>query len=127
MQILAIVVSLAITAVAVVLAVRTIRSMLSVIRLGRPAVGRSDRRGARWKGLVTETLGHTRMLQWQRVGVLHWFVMIGFIGLFLTLVATAYGQLFVADLRAADHRALDRVRVVGRHLLLAHPDRRSSG
>ncbi len=94
MQVVAIVVSLAITAVAVVLAVRAIRSMLSVIRLGRPAVGRSDRRGERWKGLVTETLGHTRMLQWQRVGILHWFVMIGFITL-SSLVATAYGQLFV--------------------------------
>jgi Fe-S oxidoreductase len=93
-QVVAIVVSLAITAVAVVLAVRAIRSMLAVIRLGRPAVGRSDRRGERWKGLVTETLGHTRMLQWQRVGVLHWFVMIGFITL-SSLVATAYGQLFV--------------------------------
>ena len=44
MQVVAIVVSLAITAVAVVLAVRAIRSMLAVIRLGRPAVGRSDRR-----------------------------------------------------------------------------------
>ena len=94
MQVVAIVISLAITAVAVVLAVRAIRSMLAVIRLGRPAVGRSDRRGERWKGLVTETLGHTRMLQWQRVGVLHWFVMIGFITL-SSLVATAYGQLFV--------------------------------
>ncbi|HEY5980529.1 MAG TPA: (Fe-S)-binding protein [Microlunatus sp.] len=94
MQVVAIVVSLAITAVAVVLAVRAIRSMLAVIRLGRPAVGRGDRRSARWKGLVTETLGHTRMLQWQRVGVLHWFVMIGFITL-SSLVATAYGQLFV--------------------------------
>jgi hypothetical protein len=70
-QVVAIVVSLAITAVAVVLAVRAIRSMLSVIRLGRPAVGRDDRRGERWKGLVAETLGHTRMLQWRRVGFLH--------------------------------------------------------
>ena len=94
MQVVAIVVSLAITAVAVVLAVRAIRSMVAVIRLGRPEVGRDDHRSERWKGLVAETLGHTRMLQWQRVGVLHWFVMIGFITL-SSLVATAYGQLFV--------------------------------
>ncbi len=94
MQVVAIVVSLAITAVAVVLAVRAIRSMVAVIRLGRPEVGRDDRKPERWKGLVAETLGHTRMLQWQRVGVLHWFVMIGFITL-SSLVATAYGQLFV--------------------------------
>ena len=94
MQVVAIVVSLAITAVAVVLAVRAVRSMVAVIRLGRPEVGRDDRRGERWRGLVAETLGHTRMLQWRRVGVLHWFVMIGFITL-SSLVATAYGQLFV--------------------------------
>ncbi len=94
MQVVAIVVSLAITAVAVVLAVRAIRSMVAVIRLGRPEVGRDDHKSERWKGLVAETLGHTRMLQWQRVGVLHWFVMIGFITL-SSLVATAYGQLFV--------------------------------
>jgi Fe-S oxidoreductase len=93
-QVVAIVVSLAITAVAVVLAVRAIRSMVAVIRLGRPEAGRSDRKPERWKGLVTETLGHTRMLQWRRVGFLHWFVMIGFITL-SSLVATAYGQLFV--------------------------------
>ncbi|HYI55644.1 MAG TPA: (Fe-S)-binding protein [Microlunatus sp.] len=95
MQVVAIVVSLAITAVAVVLAVRAIRSMLAVIRLGRPVAGRDDRRSERWRGLVSETLGHTRMLQWQRVGVLHWFVMIGFITL-SSLVATAYGQLVTA-------------------------------
>jgi Fe-S oxidoreductase len=94
-QVVAIVVSLAITAVAVVLAVRAIRSMLAVIRLGRPVAGRDDRRSERWRGLVSETLGHTRMLQWQRVGVLHWFVMIGFITL-SSLVATAYGQLVTA-------------------------------
>ena len=33
------------------------------------------------------------MLQWSRIGVVHWFVAFGFIGLFLTLV-TAFGQLF---------------------------------
>ncbi|MDN5803664.1 MAG: Fe-S cluster protein, partial [Microlunatus sp.] len=93
MQIVAIVVSLAITVVAVVLAVLAIRSMLAVIRLGQPAFDRHDRRSQRWKGMLTETLAHTRMLQWQRIGVLHWFVMIGFITL-SSLVATAYGQVF---------------------------------
>lgn len=92
MQVVAIVVSLAITAVAVVLAVRAVRSMLAVIRLGQPEQ-RNDRKGLRWRGMLTETLAHTRMLQWKRVGVLHWFVFVGFITL-SSLVATAYGQLF---------------------------------
>lgn len=93
MQAVAIVVSLAITAVAVVLVVRAMRAMLGVVRLGQPAVGRNDRRAARWRGMLAETLGHTRMLQWRPIGILHWFVMIGFITL-SSLVATAYGQLF---------------------------------
>ncbi len=42
--------------------------------------------------MVRETLGHTRMLQWTRVGALHWFLMVGFGLLFATLV-NAYGQL----------------------------------
>lgn len=93
MQVVAIVVSLAITVVAVVLAVQAIRSMLAVIRLGQPEA-RSDRKPERWKGMLTETLAHTRMLQWKRIGVLHWFVFVGFITL-SSLVATAYGQIFV--------------------------------
>ncbi len=93
MQLVAIVVSLGITAVAVLLAVRAVRRLLAVIAVGRPAVGRSDRPGARWRTMLRETLGHTKMLQWTPIGVMHWFVMIGFITL-SSLVATAYGQLF---------------------------------
>jgi hypothetical protein len=93
LQIVAIVVSLAVTAVAVVLAVRAVRQLLAVVRLGRPVVGRSDRRGARWRAMIAETLGHTRMLQWTPIGVMHWFVMLGFLTL-SSLVATAYGLLF---------------------------------
>ena len=94
MQILAIVVSLAITAVGVALFGKTIGHMVSVIKLGQPA-GRTDNPGQRSATLAKETLGHTRMLQWSHIGVLHWFVAFGFIGLFLTLV-TAFGQLFDA-------------------------------
>jgi Fe-S oxidoreductase len=92
-QIVAIVVSLAITAVAVVFAVRAVRSMLGVIRLGRPTSARSDKPGARWRTMLAETFGHTRMLQWRAVGVMHWFVFVGFLTL-SSLVATAYGQVF---------------------------------
>ena len=69
---------------------------MAVVRIGQPA-GRTHRpQGVRWATLVKETLGHTRMLQWTHVGVVHWFVFVGFGVLFFTLV-TAFGQLFDAD------------------------------
>jgi Fe-S oxidoreductase len=95
LQIFAIVVSLAIAAVGITLFVLAIRSILATIRIGQPAVGRTDHKAARWANMVKETLGHTRMLQWTAVGIGHWFVFIGFGLLFLTLV-TAFGQLFDA-------------------------------
>jgi len=93
MQILAIVVSLAITVVAVALFAKAVGRIVGVVRLGQPAANRSDQPGRRWKTMLTETLGHTRMLQWSAVGAAHWFVFVGFGFLFFTLV-TAYGQLF---------------------------------
>ena len=72
---------------------RAVASIVGVVRLGRPLPGRRDRPGDRWKHLLAETLGHTRMLQWTTVGVAHWFVFVAFGALFFTLV-TAYGQLF---------------------------------
>ena len=50
------------------------------------------------------------MLQWQLVGVAHWFVFVGFGLLFFTLL-TAFGQLFDAALRAAADRPLLPLRV----------------
>ncbi|MEP7092272.1 MAG: (Fe-S)-binding protein, partial [Nocardioidaceae bacterium] len=95
MQIFAIVVSLAIAVVGIALFVVAIRSILATLRIGQPAVGRTDRKAARWANMLKETLGHTRMLQWTAVGIGHWFVFVGFGLLFLTLV-TAFGQLFDA-------------------------------
>ena len=92
-KIVAIVVALAVSVVGVALFARAVASIVGVLRLGGPTSGRSDRRPDRWKHLATETLGHTRMLQWNTVGVAHWFVFVAFGALFLTLV-TAYGQLF---------------------------------
>ncbi|HEX6246257.1 MAG TPA: heterodisulfide reductase-related iron-sulfur binding cluster [Nocardioidaceae bacterium] len=94
MQIIAIVVSLAITAVAVALFARTITHMVRVMKIGQPA-HRTDHLGRRAATMVKETLGHTRMLQWTKVGVAHWFIFVGFGLLFATLV-NAYGQLFDA-------------------------------
>ncbi len=96
MQVLAVVVSLAITLVAVALFAKAIASIVAVVRTGQPATGRTDRKAFRWVTLVKETLGHTRMLQWTHVGIMHWFVFVGFGFLFFTLV-TAFGQLFDAE------------------------------
>ena len=95
MQIIAIVVSLAITAVAVGLAVQAIRSMLAVIRTGGPDTTRSDQSGRRLATMFKETLGHTRMLQWTWIGIMHWFVFAGFIFL-SSLVFGAYLLIFDA-------------------------------
>ena len=93
MQIFAIVVSLAIAAVGIALFVKAIRSIIATVKIGQPAVGRTDDKAARWTNMLKETLGHTRMLQWTAMGVGHWFVFIGFGLLFFTLL-TAFGQLF---------------------------------
>jgi Fe-S oxidoreductase len=95
MQIFAIVVSLAISLVAVALFAKAIGQIVSVLKLGQPAVGRTDNAAGRWTTLTKESLGHTRMLQWSHVGIVHWFVFVGFGLLFFTLV-TAFGQLFDA-------------------------------
>ena len=93
MRTVAIVLALAVSLVGVALFVRAVRSIVAVIKLGQPAVGRGDHPGERWKHLLAETLGHTRMLQWSKIGVAHWFVFVAFGALFFTLI-TAYGQLF---------------------------------
>ena len=41
--------------------------------------------------MARQVLGHTKMLKFTGSGIAHWFVMIGFVALFGTLV-TAYGQ-----------------------------------
>ena len=73
-----------------------VNQLLKVVRLGQQDPTRSDNRGNRWKNLVVETLGHSRMLQWNHVGIAHWFVFVGFGALFFTLV-TAFGQVYNPD------------------------------
>ncbi|MBC3191819.1 (Fe-S)-binding protein [Pseudonocardia sp. C8] len=72
--------------VAVVLVARTVAKMVSIIRLGQLDPTRTGPFGPRFATMLTETLGHTRMLKWSHVGVFHWLVMVGFGGLFLALV-----------------------------------------
>jgi Fe-S oxidoreductase len=93
MQLAAIILAYGITIAAIALVARTAAYIVSVLRTGQPAVGRSEDHRARFATMVREILGHTRMLRWGVVGAAHWFVMVGFIALFGTL-ATAYGQVF---------------------------------
>ena len=93
MQTFAIIVSIVIALVAIALFARAIAYIVAVVKTGQPTAGRSDHPGRRWATMLKETLGHTRMLQWSHVGILHWFIFIGFGFLFFTLV-NAFGQLF---------------------------------
>ncbi len=89
-------VALAATVAALAVVVRAVLRMLRVIRLGQPDPERFTAKGARLRTMLTETLGHTRMLKWTVVGAAHWFVMIGFGALVFTL-AEAYGEAFDPD------------------------------
>jgi Fe-S oxidoreductase len=93
MQVLAIVISLAVTAVAIALFAAAAGRIVAVVRLGQPAPDRLSESGMRTATMLRETLGHTRMLKWSAVGAAHWFVMVAFGALIFTLI-TAYGQLF---------------------------------
>src|SRR3712207_1077936 len=79
--------------VSVVLACRAGRAMVRIIRTGQPASTRNGPVGPRLKTPAVESLGHTRMLKWSPIGAAHWFVFLGFYGLFLTLVE-AFGEVW---------------------------------
>ena len=93
LQTIAIVVSFALSAVAITLTVIAVRRMLGVLRVGQPALGRTDNPGRRLGAMLKETVLHTRMLQWTWIGILHWFAFAAFIML-STAVGSAYFQLF---------------------------------
>ncbi|MEV6248192.1 (Fe-S)-binding protein [Streptomyces sp. NPDC051742] len=98
MQLAAIIVSIAITVVAVALFGRATAQIYRFVRLGQPvpAGTRTGDPKQRTITLVKEFLGHTRMNRWGIVGFAHWFVAVGFFSLLLTIV-NAFGQLFQAD------------------------------
>ncbi|MSZ63535.1 MAG: Fe-S oxidoreductase, partial [Actinobacteria bacterium] len=73
------------------MAVRT-RQLIGIYKKGQPDPTRSNDRGKRVGMAAREIFGHTKMFNFTVVGFAHWFVMIGFVVLFGTLI-TAYGQL----------------------------------
>ena len=92
LQIVAVVISLAVTLTGVALLARVVGHFVATFRLGQPAM-RTDQPAARTVTLVREFLGHTRMSRLPVVATAHWFTMISFGVLFFTLI-TAFGQLF---------------------------------
>ena len=73
------------TAVAVALLVKTVNHFVATFRLGSPRTAATIRGRAR-ATLLREFLGHTRMSRLPVVAIAHWFTMVGFGVLFLTLV-----------------------------------------
>ena len=85
--------ALLLTAIGVyLLSVRGIK-LYRRIKAGQPDPTRSNNKGQRFTLMVREVLAHAKMLNFTGSGIAHWFVMIGFVSLFGTLV-TAYGQIF---------------------------------
>ncbi|MEU4557251.1 (Fe-S)-binding protein [Actinoplanes sp. NPDC023936] len=96
-QIVATVLAGAITVVAVYLAVRAVMTITAVIRQGQPAPERFADPKTRTKTMLTETVGHTRMLKWSAIGAAHWFVMFSFVILSL-LVLEAYFEVAAPEM-----------------------------
>ena len=82
--------------VSVVYATRAVRAMLKIFRTGQPDGSRTQPVARRLRMMLVESLAHTRMLKWSVQGAAHWFVFVGFYGLFLTLVQ-AFGEVFNPD------------------------------
>jgi Fe-S oxidoreductase len=95
MQLAAIIISLAISAVGLALFGRVIQRMYKLITAGQPAPGRTGNPAARTANLVKEFGAHTRLARQGKrwIGAAHWTVMVSFGLLFFTLI-TAFGQLF---------------------------------
>src|SRR3978361_2291473 len=79
--------------VSVVYATKAVRAMLRIFKTGQPDPTRSGPVGPRLKRLAVEALGHTRKLTGAVIRAAHWFVFLGFYGLFLTLVE-AFGEVW---------------------------------
>ncbi len=87
------VVGLSMTAIVVVLAARRVLWLISLIRSGQPASGRTNDLPERIKTQIVEVFGQTRLLKWSIPGLAHFFTMWGFF-ILITVYIEAYGTLF---------------------------------
>ena len=90
--------SYGLTAVAVALFAYKGREIYGLISRGQADPTRGDRKGRRFAWMTHEVLSHTKMNRFTPSGVAHWFVMIGFVTLFGSLVQ-AYGEAINPDFR----------------------------
>jgi Fe-S oxidoreductase len=74
---------------------RRLRWLNRLIRSGRPAPGRTDRRSERLREQAVEVFGQKRLLKWSVPGLAHFFTFWGFIVLAVTIVE-AYGALVIS-------------------------------
>jgi len=81
-----------ITAVALVAITLRSLELYRRIKAGQPDPTRGNNKTQRFALMVREVLTHAKMLNFTGSGIAHWFVMIGFVSLFGTLL-TAYGQI----------------------------------
>ena len=84
--------SYGITVVALALITVRARQLIGIYKKGATDPTRSSDKGTRLRMALREIFGHTKMFNFTVVGFAHWFVMVGFVVLFGTLI-TAYGQL----------------------------------
>ena len=77
-------VSYLITAFALIFLTVRVRQLIAIYKKQQPDPTRSNNKSARFKNMLTEVLGHTKMLNFTATGIAHWFVMIGFGALFGT-------------------------------------------
>ena len=89
-------ISYLITVIALVLLFIRVRQLIAIFKKQQPDPTSNNDKPARFKNMLKEVLGHTKMLNFTGTGIAHWFVMIGFGALFGTLV-TAYGQVIKPD------------------------------
>ena len=80
-----------ITAVALVAITYRSIELYRRIKAGQADPTRSNQKVQRFALMTREVLTHAKMLNFTGSGIAHWFVMIGFVSLFGTLI-TAYGQ-----------------------------------
>ena len=83
--------SYALTLVAVVLFGVKAREIYALINRGQADPTRSNNKGRRFAWMTHEILSHTKMTRFSPSGIAHWFVMVGFVTLFGSLVQ-AYGE-----------------------------------
>ena len=90
--------SYAVTLVALLLFAVKAREIYALINRGQADPTRSNNKGRRFAWMTHEILSHTKMTRFTPSGIAHWFVMVGFVTLFGSLVQ-AYGEVVSPSFR----------------------------